>query len=62
MSTLQLILVLGVSLAATAFFSGAETGYMSVSRIRLRRAPDPDGRSIARLLSQLRNIEDPILT
>lgn len=60
-STTAITLVI-VSLFLSAFFSGSETGYMSVSRVRLRsRRKDetPVGR---RLLRQLRRIEDPILT
>jgi len=51
-----------VALVFSAFFSGSETGYMSVSRARLRRsgrASTPRGR---RLEEQLGRIEDPILT
>ncbi|MEN8005555.1 MAG: CNNM domain-containing protein [Candidatus Krumholzibacteriota bacterium] len=50
------------SLVMTAFFSGCETGYMSVSRVRLRKRPASDSASVKRLQSQLRRIEDPILT
>jgi len=54
---------LGVfSLLMSAFFSGSETGYMSVSRVRLRNRPASDSTAVRRLRSQLRRIEDPILT
>ncbi len=58
----MLFLLVGLSLAFSAFFSGTETGYMSVSRVRLRRRAggnDPRGKI---LQDQLKNIEDPILT
>lgn len=51
-----------VALAGSAFFSGCETGYMSVSRARLHRTgamASPRGR---RLAGQLAHIEDSILT
>ncbi|MCP4574319.1 MAG: DUF21 domain-containing protein [bacterium] len=51
-----------VALAGSAFFSGCETGYMSVSRARLHRLgalAEPRGR---RLAVQLAHIEDSILT
>ena len=51
-----------ISLLMSAFFSGCETGYMSVSRVRLRNRPASDGPAVRRLRSQLRRIEDPILT
>ncbi len=50
------------SLLMSAFFSGCETGYMSVSRVRLRNRPSSDSAAVRRLRSQLRRIEDPILT
>jgi CBS domain containing-hemolysin-like protein len=54
---------LGVlSLLLSAFFSGSETGYMSVSRVRLRNMPGHDSPLGRRLRQQLRRIEDPILT
>lgn len=62
MSGGQVILVAVISLVMSAFFSGAETGFMSTSRVRLRSAADPDTPSIRKLLDMLRNIEDPILT
>ncbi len=49
-------------LFVSAFFSGVETGLMSVSRVRLRRssaAETPNGRLLRRLL---RDLEDPVLT
>jgi len=61
--TIILGIVVGlVSLLMTAFFSGAETGFMSVSRVRLRRHGDHDSPRQRRLTEMLRNIEDPILT
>lgn len=57
--TATIIVVVGLFMSS--FFSGAETGYMSVSRVRLRRQGrdgTPTGR---RLLKQLRRIEGPIL-
>ncbi|MBK7702993.1 MAG: DUF21 domain-containing protein [bacterium] len=55
--------VLAVCLTASAFFSGAETGLMSISRIRLRtllrRQPHPGAAALRRLLAR---IEDPVLT
>jgi len=57
------IIGLGVfSLLMSGFFSGCETGYMSVSRVRLRTLPDADRPLVRRLQLQLRRIEDPILT
>jgi putative hemolysin len=57
------VIGLGVfSLLMSGFFSGCETGYMSVSRVRLRNLPEPDGPLVRRLRLQLRRIEDPILT
>jgi len=56
------IAVFLVALACSAFFSGTETGYMTVSRARLRRSGQlttPRGR---RLEGHLQNIEEPILT
>ena len=56
------IIVIFLGTLLTAFFSGSETGFMSVSRVRLRRSgldETPRGRH---LLSLLRRIEDPILT
>ncbi len=58
----QALFVALVSLAMSAFFSGSETGFMSVNRVRLRRAIDSDRPGVGRLLQKLRNIEDPILT
>jgi putative hemolysin len=54
--------ILLVSVLLSAFFSGAETGFMSVSRVRLRRSgrgESPAGRT---LLEMLRGIENPILS
>lgn len=50
------------SLFMSAFFSGSETGYMSVSRVRLRHIETAGNPLARRLGSQLRNIENPILT
>ena len=55
-------IVLFLGLVVSAFFSGSETGYMSVSRVRLRRLARDNSAIGRRLLSQLRRIEDPILT
>lgn len=49
-------------LVASAFFSGTETGLMSVSRVRLRRSAageTPVGRRLRRLLHDL---EEPVMT
>ncbi len=46
----------------SAFFSGCETGYMSLSRVRLRNLPQTETTPVQRLVRQLRRIEDPILT
>ncbi|MBU8870797.1 MAG: DUF21 domain-containing protein [Gemmatimonadales bacterium] len=54
--------VILMGLFLSGFFSGSETGYMSVSRVRLRRLGRDDSPSGKRLLEQLRRIEDPILT
>jgi putative hemolysin len=54
---------LGVfSLLMSAFFSGSETGYMSVSRVRLRNLEAGGNPLAGRLGRQLRRIDDPILT
>lgn len=53
---------LAACLAGSAFFSGTETGLMSVSRVRLRRSAagdTPRGRSLRRLL---RDLEDAVMT
>jgi len=53
---------LGLCLVGSAFFSGTETGLMSVSRVRLRRSAAADtarGRSLRRLL---RDLEDALMT
>ncbi|MBK8165748.1 MAG: DUF21 domain-containing protein [bacterium] len=55
-------LALGACLAGSAFFSGTETGLMSVSRVRLRRSAageTPRGRRLRRLLHDL---EDAVTT
>ncbi len=51
-----------VALAGSAFFSGCETGYMSVSRARLHRTGALAGRRGRLLDRQLGRIEDSILT
>ncbi|MFH2051874.1 MAG: CNNM domain-containing protein [bacterium] len=51
-----------VSLAMSAFFSGAETGVMSVSRARLRRLLQEGGLQVRTLEKLLVRLEDPILT
>ncbi len=56
------IISCGICLLASAFFSGAETGYMSVSQIRLRQHYDARERRVFTLRRQLRDLEDPILT
>ena len=57
------VVALGIfSLIMSAFFSGCETGYMSVSRVRLHNMPNTAGPLVRRLQQQLRRIEDPILT
>jgi len=58
----SLIVVCAVCLAASAFFSGCETGYMSVSRIRLLHHRSRSDRRVATLLGHLTDMEDPILT
>jgi CBS domain containing-hemolysin-like protein len=62
MSTEQTVIVALVSLALSAFFSGAETGFMSTSRVRLRGDTTTDPARIDRLLHMLRDIEDPIMS
>jgi putative hemolysin len=54
--------IVAAGLFASAFFSGSETGYMSVSRIRLRRLTEQADRRICLLKEHLRDIEDPIMT
>ncbi len=57
-----LLVIVVVCLAFSAFFSGTETGYMSVSRVRLRQSGLAATNRGMRLLEQLKNIEDSILT
>lgn len=61
--TAAVVAVLAACLTASAFFSGAETGLMSISRIRLRtllrRDPHPRAAALRRLLNR---IEDPVLS
>lgn len=47
---------------ASAFFSGIETGLMSVSRVRMRRSAAGDTPRGRRLRALLRDLEDPVLT
>lgn len=62
LSPLSVAGLLVAGLLLSAFFSGSETGYMSVDRVRLRHQKR-DGSAAGRgLVRQLRNIEDPILT
>ena len=56
------LLILLVGLLLSAFFSGSETGFMSVSRVRLRREAQAEAGRARTLRGMLRNIEDPILT
>jgi len=58
----MLLVIVVVCLVFSAFFSGTETGYMSVSRVRLRHGGQGATPRGGRLLNQLKNIEDPILT
>lgn len=51
-----------VSLSMSAFFSGCETGYMSVNRVRLLRVKPGDRARADRVLDHLRDIEQPIMT
>lgn len=51
-----------VCLSISGFYSGSETGYMSVSAPRLRRSFAGDSPRARKLLDQLRSIEEPILT
>ena len=66
MSLLSLDMVVAATafcLLASAFFSGTETGLMSVSRLRLRDELRGPRRGAARLLRRLLSrVEDPILT
>ena len=57
-----IVVIAVVSLIMSAFFSGTETGYMSVSRVRLRSSGKAATKRGQRLLDQLQQIEDPILT
>lgn len=56
------VVVALVALAGSAFFSGCETGYMSVSRARLHRSGAMGGSRGRLLVRQLDSIEDSILT
>lgn len=49
-------------LAGSAFFSGTETGLMSVSRVRLRRSSAGDTPRGRRLRRVLRELEDAVMT
>ena len=57
-----LLAIVGVGLVMSAFFSGTETGYMSVSRVRLRSTGQSTTKRGLLLLDQLKQIEEPILT
>lgn len=59
---LLVALGLGACLVASAFFSGVETGLMSVSRVRLRRSPAAETSRGRRLRRLLRNLESPVMT
>jgi|GEM_PF-1053321 len=50
------------SLMMSALFSGSETGYMSVSGVRLRNLENHDSPAVRRLQKQVGRIEDPIVT
>ena len=54
--------IIVAGLLASAFFSGCETGYMTVSRVRLRRLTGRTNRRLRLLRRHLRDIEDPIMT
>ncbi len=62
MSSALATLIALASLALSALFSGAETGFMTVSRVRLHRRADPEAPRVRSLLANLRDIEDPVLT
>ncbi len=53
---------LAACLLGSAFFSGTETGLMSVSRVRLRRSPAGDTPRGRRLRRVLRDLEDALMT
>ena len=55
------LVVLG-GLLATAFFSGSETGFMSVSPVRLRHGPHRDSLVTRRLLRMLGRLDQTIMT
>jgi len=61
LSTEAVIAVVAIGLLASAFFSGCETGYMGVSRVRLHRR-ERHGRRARILRRHLREVEDPIMT
>ncbi|HPF70200.1 MAG TPA: CNNM domain-containing protein [Candidatus Krumholzibacteria bacterium] len=50
------------ALVASAFFSGSETGLMSVNRARLRGRSDRAGRRVDQLEDLLGRIEEPVMT
>ena len=56
------VVVVVLSLIMSAFFSGTETGYMSVNRVRLRSSGQGATKRGQLLQDQLKQIEDPILT
>lgn len=55
-------LLLGLSLAGSAFFSGCETGLMTASRVRLHRLIQAGDRRAAALQRWLGHMDDAILT
>jgi len=59
---LQVSGIAAIALVISAFFSGSETGYMSVSRVRLRFTGLADTSRGRTVLQQLRRIEDSIMT
>ncbi len=58
----ELVLVVVVCVVFAAFFSGTETGFLTVSRLRLRRMAGGGQRGVAALLRLLTHLEDAILT
>ncbi len=56
------LIIIAVCLLLSALFSGTETGYMSVSRVRMHSGGDHKSWRGKLLLEQLKQIEEPILT
>lgn len=56
------LVIAGLALVMSAFFSGCETGLMSVNRARLRGRGQGRGRRGRRLEAMLGRIEDPVMT